>query len=875
LTLLLTATARQARFLRDRWATVQLEQEIMAWETPPILSVQAWMRQQWDRQLQQGMALPHLLTPDQERRAWQQSLPHQLLEESHFLRQGDLLNHAMVAYRTFYLWREEGELMAHALVDTHLEELELFHYWSQAFEQRCEMEQWLPGVALSGWVVEALEEGTLPYPPTISHYQYHNWNRAEQRLLSCMERLGAKSVAALVPPRVAECGQTTFVDPDAEMNGVAAWLYHTEGQQRPNTSVGVVVPGLQGRRERLDRCFGQTLVPESALYQVPESQLPYRFSVGYPLLEVPLVHHALQLLRLLNSGLQLLDVTALLRSPWLLQGAEMEARAQFDLRLREWGNSEVTLTTLLRLLEPDRKMKTLAAPRFLGALRALEGLVLAQLKQSTTEWAASFSRVMAFFEWAESAAESGAALAAYNGWREGLERFVALGEIVGELSLSQAIRELSQLLSGIELDSFRGGRRAIEILTPEEAEGVQFDALWVMGCDDQQWPSAPTLSPFLPIAWQRQRLPNGERNRALGLAHAQLQQLAQAAPQVTFSFARSSEVGGEPVQRVTPLLGIFPVVDDAEQRAGEEWWLGGAPLVWESIPEQNIALPTGRRVRGGSALLGDQSQCPFRAFVRHRLQARRLEQPQPGLDARERGTLLHQLLEQCWHALEGKSAILQGMEETLLESLVERAAEQVVGNFQHLHPGRFGHRFAANESQRLTRLALRALYLDRQRVQPFRVEEMERQYEVSLEGFTMTIKMDRVDQLEDGRRILIDYKSGRVSHAEWAGERPKAPQLPLYATLLEDVAAVLFSQILADEVVYKGEQAEAAVMEGAAQRSQVRVSEAWSAQLAEWQSVITALATEFSQGVALVTPLNGQSGCRYCGLEPLCRVEFG
>jgi hypothetical protein len=43
-----------------------------------------------------------------------------------------------------------------------------------------------------------------------------------------------------------------------------------------------------------------------------------------------------------------------------------------------------------------------------------------------------------------------------------------------------------------------------------------------------------------------------------------------------------------------------------------------------------------------------QAACPFRAFVELRLGAEDLEVPVPGLDARQRGTLIHAALEVFW-----------------------------------------------------------------------------------------------------------------------------------------------------------------------------------------------------------------------------------
>ena len=44
------------------------------------------------------------------------------------------------------------------------------------------------------------------------------------------------------------------------------------------------------------------------------------------------------------------------------------------------------------------------------------------------------------------------------------------------------------------------------------------------------------------------------------------------------------------------------------------------------------------------------------------------------------------------------------------------------------------------------------------------------------------VSIDRVDRLADGARVLIDYKTGNAA-ADWRGERPDNPQLPIYALL--------------------------------------------------------------------------------------------
>ena len=43
----------------------------------------------------------------------------------------------------------------------------------------------------------------------------------------------------------------------------------------------------------------------------------------------------------------------------------------------------------------------------------------------------------------------------------------------------------------------------IQILGPLESTGLTFDALWLLGLDDYNWPPAPQSNPLLPNRLQR------------------------------------------------------------------------------------------------------------------------------------------------------------------------------------------------------------------------------------------------------------------------------------------------------------------------------------------------------------------------------------
>jgi len=864
---ILTATAHQARFLRDRWSAQQLQSGQTAWETPEVLSVQAWMRQQWSALLQQGVDLPLLLNPDQERSVWQQLLPALLSEPSQFLRQRGLVDHALRANQQFSDWHEDGEQLEQILTGDQREEIELFNRWQQQFRQQCEENHWIGTSALAAQLLILMREGGLALPTEVACYHRALWNQAEQRLVRGMAQLGTCVSEYSVGSKSAKRSVVACTSPDLECRAVADAVAQ-QIRQHPDQRLGVVVPGLASRRVGLERHLSEVLVPESAVVPIPEQRRPFRISQGGALIDDPRIDHAFQLLRLACNGLPLLEAAALLRSPWLLLGEEMAACARQELELRRWGGETVTLSALVQFLQSSDLGER--PVRFLGAMEHVQQIEWGGVR-STDQWAERFTSTLACFEWAENGALSQTALAAYNQWRAVLDRFVSLDRIVGAVDRGRALSELQQILSGTPLEVGRA-ERSLAVVTPEQAVGVQFDWLWVMECDDQSWPQRQIPSPFLPHQWQRERLPGVDPHQAQQRDMRQFQQFCDDTVQLVFSYSRSED-GAASERNLSPLIDVSSI-QVLEDQSLSHWWVPQQQPAQEEIQDQLEPLPWGTAVRGGSALLGNQSQCPFRAFVRHRLHADPIGPIQQGLDARERGTLLHELLERCWREIGQHSSRLLQMDEQILQGMVEKLAAGVVERFREAHQQRVGRQFSENERHRLSRMASRFLQIDRQREISFEVEALERQYRVEIGGIELSTKMDRVDRLEDGHRLVIDYKSGKVSGSDWEGARPRVPQLPLYAVMLEQVAAVLYGQLRADEVGYRGAQQDQLLAGVSKRHCKVDMPEAWQQQLAQWHEAVERLATEFRNGISVVAPLDGAVSCQHCGLQPLCRVEF-
>jgi len=278
------------------------------------------------------------------------------------------------------------------------------------------------------------------------------------------------------------------------------------------------------------------------------------------------------------------------------------------------------------------------------------------------------------------------------------------------------------------------------------------------------------------------------------------------------------------------------------------------------------------RARGGSALLADQAACPFRAFARHRLGAEPLSEPQSGLSASERGTLLHAALQQVWRVLQNSENLKRCDEFALIEH-ADIAAQQTITSWSEAN--RFGARFLQLETQRLSRVLQRWLTLEQERAE-FSIAALEDERRFNFAGLDLRLRVDRIDRLPDGRLTIIDYKSGQGNSAKaWLGERPEQPQLPLYALALQheqpaSVAGVLFAQVRFDQPKWVG-MGDSDLENYSLKPAQNEFAADWSAQLELWQSALEHLANEFIQGRAEVAPASPKS-CQYCELPTVCRI---
>jgi ATP-dependent helicase/nuclease subunit B len=861
---LVTANQRLARHLSAEYGAHRRAAGEQVWEAPDILPWPQWLERFWADRFGQlaGDAPQPLLSPYQEQTLWETLIRE--TEASPLLQETAAARDARSAWQLLHAWQlpltragEFGNADANAFVR-----------WARLYQQRCARDGYLDSATLSEAIRRAIGAGRLKLPAQILLAGFDEVTPQQNALLEAVRVAGSQVEELTAGGGGGRAARVAFVDARAEQQAVAAWARAAleAGAQR----IGIVAPDLATVRVDLMRELDEALVPE-ALLPGTECVRPYNLSLGEPFARVPLVHAALTILAAGQGPLPVSAASQILRSPFIAgYAAEQAERAHIDLELRRAGEVTLTAHGLMRTVQNALSAKCTAAPKLAEQLRAWRDMLPSgSQKKLPSSWSELFARLLQRIGWPGEGEANHDRVRTLEAWRDLLAQLATQDGFAPRQTYDEALG----LLRHMALERvFQSPTPAapVQVLGLMEAAGLEFDRLWIMGLDDEAWPSSPRPNPFLPNALQREHnMPHASAERELEFARRLTDRLLCSAPDVIVSHP---EHAGDEQRRPSPLILSIPVLraDDlpkpavtlaARQLAASDM----TRITDDRAPE----LPVGSRVSGGTSLLQYQAACPFRAFAQLRLAASSPEEPEAGLDARARGTLVHDALRMLWEALQSHERLI-ALGEADRDVIIAGAIEKAIAHAAHDRSQTLSGRFREIEAQRLTTLLQLWLDVEKQRA-PFTLHTAETDTVLRLGGLELSGRIDRIDTLADGSVAITDYKTGNPKTKSWEGERPDEPQLPAYAVGREPplpVSAVMFAQLKRDKGFgFKGLSASGDVAD------KVEPVEDWPAQLTAWRDTLNHLADDFRRGDARVDPKEFPQTCTYCGLMSLCRVH--
>ena len=863
-TCVITSNTRAARNLKRTFAERQLASGLTTWQSPDILPWSAWLQRFWhERIFRSPGQFTALLDEGQERFLWERCIANERAK----LDAAALASQCTRAWKSLHAFRVPREKAAfRRKPDT-----AAFLRWSNSYESTCERNGWLDEARLPDQL-HATAVAVLRGREII-FWGFDSFTPQQESFVAVLRAAGIRCGIAQPDGVPASASRIALEDSRAELYSAALWARKLLAAN-PDATIGVVIPNIEDLRAAAERVFLEILHPEALTIAGTETRRAFELSLGVPLAQVPIIAAGLSLFELAARPQPLEAVSRVLRSPFVGAAEELGARAALDTRIRSRGFVELSLDAL-----KDLAGDWAGCRRFASGLRAFDAAVTRLAgRRAPSAWSREALPALAVAGWPGSRSVNSREYQAQRAFADMLSDFARLDLVAELLDFPAMVRRLVRTADETLFQPENLGA-PIQLVGMLEASGSHFDHMWITGMHSAAWPPEPSPSPFLPIDLQRLHGVRGaSAAERLEYAQTTLDRLLRSASEVVISYPmreRDVELTASPLianfhEVERPLISAGPV-------ASYERSLFAAAETVTALDEQG-PLVTEPISSGGTQIFKLQAACPFHAFAELRLEARELQMPVPGLDYRLRGTLLHKSLEGIWAELQSQSG-LASKSQVELEELVGRQVGRSIQECGAVLVADWEHQIVQIERERLTRLILDLLEQEKKRPAAFRVTEHEHKAEVTLGGVTANVQVDRIDELEDGSLVLLDYKTGKPSVNHWEGDRPEDPQLPIYATQLGSrLAAVAFVRVNKEEIAFKGFTRKAWILPSPTRSfewlsEKQRPAPTFDEMLAGWNKTLTQLGTSFRNGESAVDPKNRKRTCERCHLGMLCRVN--
>ncbi|MGD0801875.1 MAG: PD-(D/E)XK nuclease family protein [Terracidiphilus sp.] len=852
--LVVTASDRASRAVAASFHRACRNEGQSAWPAPQILDWNSFVRNAWERRRTDARLL---LNPAQEQALWveiasrERSLATLLEGPRHRLAALAMEAHELLCFYAPRFLQKTARIAWQ-------QDAGAFSGWLVEFDELCRTEELLSPSRLALELLSVLEAEPRERPPLL----LAGFDRILPAQRSIFEAWGEWRESAQGEP-ADDLHFYAAADAQAELAACAIWC----GRQlaaNPGARLLIVAQAVSTRRGEIERAL------------LAQTGPTYEFSLGIPLSQVALARAAHLVLSWLDGELAEHELDWLLSTGHAAASSqESTALAAFMRTLRRFKQErpQWTLTAFLDAQTASNPLPPAWVERITGAQRLLASF--ARRTQSPLDWAELIPRLLDELHFAGAHPLASAEYQALRRWQQAVESCGSLGFNGRRMSwkdfLSQLGRTLDETLFAPE------SREApIQIAGPAESAGLTADAVWFLGAEEDAWPGGGSTHPLLPIEIQREAgMPHATPQLDWELARSITHRLLASGREVHFSFAKQNAAAETRPSRL-----IAQITGEARELPAELKAPPSPEALTVSFDDfSRIPFAPGK-VAGGAAVLTAQSQCPFKAFATARLDARGWEPAEVGLTASQRGKLLHAVLHAVWAGVpDGIRSQGELLRLTNRQAYVAGHVRRAMAKELHSHlRERMARRYLELEEERLTRLVTEWLEFEATRV-AFEVADTEVKRTVHIAGVTLDLQLDRVDRLNDGSQLVIDYKSGTVSPNSWELPRPDDVQLPLYAGFAlktqEALGGLVFARVRAGEMNFAGRVGDAAgtLFTGLKGTSPLVRNPFTAEQLLDWRDCIEQLAKDFVAGRAEVDPREAKRTCERCGLQTLCRIQ--
>jgi probable DNA repair protein len=838
---ILTANRRLARVLAGEFGRQQIQSGNKSWRSPSISSWQDWLDELLCTAKHQ-QSLPTRINGHQSRVLWERCLRREISDP--LLNIGLLVRQSRDAWSRLY---EFGVPIDECRQAAQGNDQRIFARAAAGYQSILDREHWVDDAGVADLVANLVRDGQVTLPARVTTAGFDRIVPQAQKVLDAARARGVAVEDVRVTDSRPRGAVYVYENTDSEMRAAGAWA-RRKLEESPDRCIAIVATNLEQNAAHYGRLVREGFAP-GWQYGGIAHRSAVNVSYGKKLTDYPAIAIALLALRWLHEDLTGHEASLLLRTP-ILGSGDTSGRGRLEMRLRQIPDRNWSPEMLLAELgdgEPSPDTTDwIDRVRYLSTLRAE-----LPRRDAPPVWAITIDDILTKLKWPGDGPLDSIEFQLINRWRELLNDLARLELVSSTLTVAETLSRLSAMAGETVFQPEVDGA-IVQLLGPLEAAGMEFDELWVSGLTASAWPPAGRPLSLVSLKLQRTHdMPDAVPQDTLNYARRVLDRLTRSTADIVCSHPLSD---ADEEQSVSTLLQQY----ELESLAGQDdpgWQaaklVGSRSLV--PVPADPIpAVTEDEIISGGAATIQHQLTEPFSAFAFGRLGIKTIHAISFGLSASLRGNLIHDALRKLYSDLPSRADIASWDGDELTERISAALDKSFWRQTRNISPV-LGQLFKL-ERERVDELLRSVIGLDATR-DFFSIADVEGALQPTIAGLPLRLRVDRIDRLEDGEIVILDYKTGARKGFIGANGLPKDMQLVVYACAVDDSVSDL-GLINIDS--------RATSLDGAGK--QLTPDLDWGEALGSWITLVEAAAKQIQRGDIRINGKQNAQAARALGL---------
>ena len=675
-----------------------------------------------------------------------------------------------------------------------------------------------------------------------------------------------------IAPKEAYVNEYSTVDEEIQE---VIYIIKRQLTKSPNARIAMIVPDLQQQFEWLKSHLDQHFVDDAEQLKphMDNKSRKYTISAGEALYGVPIVYQLFAWCRIEQANLYE-ELTQLLCSPYVAGASENRY-----LRVKMmWRNkAQFPASCQIKMLLNSDRFNAELDETLCKIIQFVLCLKKNTAKLTVNAFINCFTKLTQQLHWGRSHQLSSLEYQALEQFYQLLNKLRLFSRLKQTLNMNEWLTQLEIMAKAHVFQTQSSDYPALYVLGALESSEIYFDYIYMIRMTDKLWPPSPKPNIYLPYLLQKVKvMPHASADRELFFAEQITKRVSHQAYQVCFSYARLDQ---EQICGISPLLKAYMLSNLGMNKQSQAKTL----LVCKENPEAEISIcevdALGKKaLKGGVQVLKNIAECPYRAALIHRLFLSPPLENLISLSALDKGIIIHHVLEQVWLNIKTQDA-LKELELLDLNELVEKYINTALYVFKSRFIG-LPEFMQALEKTRLKELLVKWLIYERARTQKFEVVSIEKRASLKILGVELSLRIDRVDRLEDEGTVVIDYKTARkYSISSLYQTAITEPQLAMYA-IIEDSDAIAVASVYGANIQYQSisaisgwlSEGQPKVFGEKKTAAQGHLPENFEGLKAYWKEALTAQMQQFLSGDISLS--SSAKNCQYCEFDLVCKNKF-